>query len=193
MGLRELKKLRTKKEVQRQALKLYLEKGFEAVTVEQIAAAAEISTATFYRYFRDKKDVLFNDEYDPFFEEAFARRPADEPLADVVCKVFNELASQLLDADRDALLLRHRLLTSVPELRQRLYQEASANIEQLTELIAHRTGRDAREDLAVQLAATAANAAFASAALYWLDHDTEPDLTQLIEFAMHRIKPALEL
>ncbi|MFI9645526.1 TetR/AcrR family transcriptional regulator [Streptomyces sp. NPDC052040] len=193
MGLRELKKLKTKREVQRQALRLFTEQGYEATTVEQIAHAAEISTATFYRYFRDKKDVLFNSEYDPFLEDVFTSRPADEPLAGVVRHVFCALASQLLDADREALLMRHQLVTKIPELRARLNQEATANIEQLTELIARRTGRDADKDLGVRLAAMTANAAFAAAVLYWLDRHAQPDLTELIEFALHRVEDALDL
>jgi len=192
MSLRERKKEKTRREVRRQALRLFLERGYEATTVEQIASAAEISQATFYRYFHAKEDVLFNDEYDPFIEDAFNRRPADEPLADVVRNVFREFAAQLMEADRDALVIRRQLMSSVPDLQRRLLREASTNIEQLAGLIAQRTGRDAR-DFDVRLASAAVNAVFAEAALYWLQHEEQPPLTDLIERGLSRVTAVLAL
>ena len=50
MGLRELKKARTRQAVQKAAMRLFDEQGYKATTVEQIALAAEISTATFYNW-----------------------------------------------------------------------------------------------------------------------------------------------
>ena len=60
MGLRELKKTRTRQAIRRAAMRLFGDQGYEATTVEQIAADAEISTATFYRYYCDKADVVVN-------------------------------------------------------------------------------------------------------------------------------------
>ncbi|WP_329297136.1 TetR/AcrR family transcriptional regulator [Streptomyces sp. NBC_00659] len=73
MGLREANRQRVMGEARREALALFVKQGFEATTVEQIASAAGISSATFYRHFRAKEDVLFNEGYDPFLERAFAR------------------------------------------------------------------------------------------------------------------------
>jgi AcrR family transcriptional regulator len=58
MGLRELKKTRTRQAVQQAAMQLFDQQGYAATTVEQIAAAAEISTATFYRHYSDKEDIV---------------------------------------------------------------------------------------------------------------------------------------
>ena len=60
MGLRELKKTRTRQGIRRAAMRLFGDQGYEATTVEQIAADAEASTATFYRYYCDKEDVVVN-------------------------------------------------------------------------------------------------------------------------------------
>ena len=64
-GLRELKKARTRAEIQRQALLLFQQQGYAATTVEQIAAAAEVSQSTFFRYFPSKEHVVLYDDYDP--------------------------------------------------------------------------------------------------------------------------------
>ena len=53
-GLRERKKQKTRESIQRTALRLFEKQGYEGTTIEQIAAAAEISPSTFFNYFPTK-------------------------------------------------------------------------------------------------------------------------------------------
>src|SRR5215203_7523738 len=76
-GLRERKKAKTRAEIQRHALKLFGERGYEATTVAQIAEAAEVSESTFFRYFPTKEDVVLWDEFDPLVFEALRAQPAE--------------------------------------------------------------------------------------------------------------------
>src|SRR6202034_2482946 len=76
MGLRERKKARTRAAIRQQALRLFRERGYSATTVEQIAAAAEVSPATFFRYFPTKEDVVLQDDMDLVTLEALEAQPA---------------------------------------------------------------------------------------------------------------------
>ncbi|RJO71549.1 MAG: TetR family transcriptional regulator [Myxococcales bacterium] len=68
IGLRERKKLRTREELIRAATRLFLEHGFDHITVDDVAQAAEISRSTFFRYFPSKEDVVF-----PYQRERISR------------------------------------------------------------------------------------------------------------------------
>ena len=76
-GLRERKKAKTRVAVQRHALRLFKEQGYDNTTVEQIADAAEISPSTFFRYFPTKEDVVLYDAMDPILIAEFEAQPAE--------------------------------------------------------------------------------------------------------------------
>src|SRR5258708_31974463 len=90
-GLRERKKQKTKAAIQRAALRLFKRQGYEETTVEQIAAAADISESTFFNYFPSKEDVVIYDEYDPQIFAALATGKHDEPLAKSIEKLIGTL------------------------------------------------------------------------------------------------------
>ena len=83
-GLRERKKARTRAAIREHALRLFRENGYQRTTVEQIAAAAEVSPSTFFRYFPTKEDLVLQDDMDTRMIEAFERQPSDlSPLSAV--------------------------------------------------------------------------------------------------------------
>jgi AcrR family transcriptional regulator len=61
MGLRETKKLRTRQEIADKAMGLFVKRGFDHVTVAEVAAAAEVSEKTVYNYFPTKEDLFFDE------------------------------------------------------------------------------------------------------------------------------------
>ena len=74
-SLRERKKARTRASLREHALRLFREQGYTATTVEQIAAAAEVSPSTFFRYFPTKEDVVLQDDMDVRMVAAFVGQP----------------------------------------------------------------------------------------------------------------------
>ena len=73
-GLRERKKARTKATIQREALRLFSEQGYAETSVEQIAAAAEVSPSTFFRYFPSKEEVVLADRFAGELEAGIRRQ-----------------------------------------------------------------------------------------------------------------------
>lgn len=179
---RERKKAATRRAIQEHALRLFLEKGYEATTVEEIAAAAGVSHMTFFRYFPRKEVVVESDDYDPLLAEHIATRPAHEnPLTAIHQAVRQSLAAVLPD-DRDAILARSRLILHTPALRARNWQNQDATGELFATALAHRHG-DAEPDLGTRVLAAAAVAALATALTAWVGTDGTTDLIFLVDEA----------
>jgi AcrR family transcriptional regulator len=153
-GLRERKKAKTRAAIQRHALRLFEEQGYDATTIEQIAEAAEVSPSTFFRYFPTKDDVVLQDDLDPILIEAFHAQPAElspiQALRGALRAVFAELPEEEWELARQ----RHALGSTVPELRARMLEELYRTIQMLAEAVAERVGRRA-DDFAVRTLAGA--------------------------------------
>lgn len=80
-GLRQQKKARTRQRLVQVAVSLFEERGFDVVTVEEIADAAMVSPRTFYRYFGTKEGVLYDglDDQLTLLHDAITSHPSDEP------------------------------------------------------------------------------------------------------------------
>src|SRR5262245_4511302 len=165
-GLRERKKQRTRWAIQEHALRLIAQQGYDATTVDQIAAAAEISPSTFFRYFKTKEDVILEDEYDPIMAQAFVDAPAElAPMAAFRYGIRNSLSALGPDAI-EAVKARGRLQLSVPALRARSLDNFLATRDVIGGAIAARTGR-AADDPVVRSAAGAILGVLLAAFLDW--------------------------
>ncbi|MFI1166020.1 helix-turn-helix domain-containing protein [Streptomyces sp. NPDC020801] len=125
IGLRERKRRRMYQEVSDVAVRLFLEKGFDAVSVAEVAAAAEISKPTLFRYFPAKEDLVLHRIAD--HEDEAARVAAAEPAAPLDALRRHFLAGlERCDPvtglnDDPEVLAFHTLLYGTPSLVARLH------------------------------------------------------------------------
>lgn len=142
-GLRERKRRLTRERITEAALTLFLERGFDATTVDDISAAAHVSKRSFFDYFPTKEDVVqaWQDEFGFKLAAAIAARPADEPLTRVVEEA---LISALKDATANPRNLAiGDLVHGTPALRAR-DQLKYAKLEQIVaEALAERVNGEA--------------------------------------------------
>jgi len=140
-GLRERKKLQTRTAIVAAALDLFERKGFEATTVEDIAAAADVSPRTFFRYFESKQDVVMakTHEQGGGLSDIIAARPPEEgPVEALRQAITGELQAL---ADEDGVMLREmRVMVSTPELRAMALDHFHDHQEDMAEALAGRMG-----------------------------------------------------
>src|SRR5579862_3069733 len=141
-GLRERKKAKTRASIREHALRLFREQGYAKTTVEEIAAAAEVSPSTFFRYFPTKEDVVLQDDMDLLAIEAFERQPASlSPIA-AFRAAAAETAAAMTEEELARLAETTELMLTVPEIRARAVDEFSRTIQVIAAAAARRTGRD---------------------------------------------------
>jgi AcrR family transcriptional regulator len=180
---RERRRIRTMREIQGEALRLFESRGYAETTIDQIAQAADISPRTFFRYFPTKEDVVLWDEYDALIGDLLAQRPATEPLGDALRAVTRAAMEGLYLHDPARLLARNRLLFSEPALRARFLEFAREGIHQLGAALADSRGLRP-DDLVLHVTAAALIDAAGLAIDRWQASDGKADLIALFDQAI---------
>ncbi len=165
-GLRERKKARTRAALREHALRLFRDQGYTATTVEQIAAAAEVSPSTFFRYFPTKEDLVLQDDMDTRMIEALEQQPPDLGAVAAVRAATKQVFASYTAADMDVIRETIRLAMTVPEVRARAMDEFARTIGAVAEAVARRAGRPA-DDLAVRTVAGAIIGVIMAITLPW--------------------------
>ncbi len=119
-GLRERKKEQKRGRLKDAALELFAERGFDDVTVDEVAERAEVSKSTLFRYFETKEDLILADTrgHGDAFLAAFAERPVDEPVLSSLRAAVHSLVSNV-QADRARFQRRTRIVADSPTLSSR--------------------------------------------------------------------------
>src|SRR3954466_12983701 len=130
LGLRERKKLKTRRAISAVAARLFIEQGVEATTVEQICEQAEVSPSTFFRYFAGKEAAAFADEKTgvAIVEGILAERPADEPWTAVTRRAAHTLIDYDLETGKDV-PGRVALMQKEPAIAQYALRTQAENID----------------------------------------------------------------
>jgi len=158
LGLRERKKRQTRETIERVALELFAERGYDQTTLAEIAEAADISPRTVFSYFPSKEDILFCTEsgYIENVREALQQRPAGTNTVDAL----REFISSMPPPDEQG-LLRKRVVAASPDLQLKL----RAHIGLLEGVLAESFAKDlgaGPDDVRPGLIAASMTAAFAA-------------------------------
>lgn len=192
LGLRERKKRATRQALHGAALRLVAERGFDEVTIEDIAAAADVSPRTFFNYFGSKEDVIVNPDPDRVerLRSLFAQHPTDGSPLDVVETVLLMQLDEVNDR-RDDWLLRLRLVREIPALTPRHLAAFDAMERIITEDVARRTGQDAAVSFYPGLVASAAMGAIRASIMRWSAGSGNVSLSELVQEAFAALRTGL--
>jgi AcrR family transcriptional regulator len=168
--------------IQAEALRLFTEKGFEATTIEEIAAAADVAPRTFFRYFPAKEEVVFWPVYRPLLGGLMAARP-DESAVQALCHAIVDGLSTFYDQDRERVLDRIKLAFRTPALHPRLRQEQATSARAMAAVLAQRLGMSP-DHLEVRAMAAAVAAALWVAVEEWQAAGGQVELGPLIDRAL---------
>jgi AcrR family transcriptional regulator len=188
-GLREVRRLRTRRTIQEHAMRLFTERGYDATTVADVAAAAEVSSMTVFRYFPTKEDLVLTDEYDPVIVDRIRAWPADEPLMRRIGAALVELTAEHTPADRAVLLARLQLGLAVPALRARMWDGQYQSQRFIVEAL-RGDQPDPDHEFELWVATGACLAAVTAAIVRWAEHGGHEDLAELMAAALRIVTPS---
>ncbi|WP_199830890.1 TetR/AcrR family transcriptional regulator [Streptomyces sp. NBRC 110028] len=191
-GLRERKKIQTRQAIRLAAYRLFAEQGYDATPVDRIAAAADVSPSTVFRYFPAKEDIVLTDEYDEAMAAGIRDRPLDEPPVASLRRVLIDMARRLTDDEREEMLTRLTLIRQVPALRARMGEGMAKTGAMLGEVLAERSGRSP-EDFEVRVLVGAVLGALQEAVLHCFDHRREETMEDSVDRALGMLARGLPL
>jgi AcrR family transcriptional regulator len=143
LGRRDRKRLETRNALAAVALELFAERGFDAVTVNDIADGADVDPSTFFRHFGSKEAVIFSEfsDWTGRLGDSIRSQPADLSLLETMRMAIKDLAAMLM-IDIDNERRRAELIESTPSVRAHGFVVREALIEEVALAVAERTGVD---------------------------------------------------
>jgi AcrR family transcriptional regulator len=173
IGLAARKKQRTRQLLAEAAAELFYERGYDATTIDDIAAAVDVSPRTFYRYFPTKEDLVVaigETSIESFLAALGARPPEESLLVAVRAAVDEALAPRWVDTSRVRSFMA--LIRDTPAFRARWVEEAYDSRYRLAAVIAGRTDGDPA-GLRNLLIGGAISMAINTGVQCWADQDTD--------------------
>lgn len=180
-GLRERKRLATRRAILLAAIAVVRERGLEAATVDEIARIADVSPRTFFNYFASKEEAIVGDGPELPDEEAQEAFVEDRgPILPGLAVLFASVITPALQ-DQEVILLRRAITKEYPEIGGRRWASIHRFEGELTDLLARRLvsedpslAKDARAlKSRARLIAFVAISAMRHAWLDWMDDSGE--------------------
>ena len=189
-GLRERKKADTRAALAAAVLRLSVEKGFEHVTVEEVAGAADVSYRTFFNHFGSKEEALLQPEGAdrPGLAQQLAEQDPAVPLLPALRAAMAEDLTRIQD-DAGTWRARFAVIAATPALLPRLVELSTTDERALAGAVAARTGTDVDTDLFPALVAAVVSAAVRAAFMRW--HGGDRPLADVVDEALAAVAAGL--
>ena len=168
------------------ALDLFEARGFEHVTVEEIAAAAGVSHMTFFRHFGSKDRVLLDDPFDPMIATAVAATDQGLPAVERVALGMMAVLPHIDPADDAAVRRRLRIAVGSPTLEAGIAANTRATQEAIVAI-----GASPRDRIELRIAAAGCLAAVTVALLEWAGDDADASLADAVGGALRIMAPRI--
>ncbi|MFF5471265.1 TetR family transcriptional regulator [Streptomyces achromogenes] len=196
VGLRELSRRAVREEITEAATALFVERGFEATTVDDIAAAVGMSQRSVFRYFTTKEEIVLG-HFALVVDDmpaALRARPAGEPVWTSLRRVFDVLVARSeAPGHRQRMAPVHRMVFGTPALLagylQKLQQTQDAVVAALSERAASADSPYAPEDPAPRALAAAAFGCLVAAQHSWIASGGKGSLAGALDRAMATVGP----
>ncbi|MEU6997775.1 TetR family transcriptional regulator [Nonomuraea sp. NPDC046570] len=188
-GLRERTRQAMRTELAELALRMFLDRGFDETTVDDIARAAGMSKRTFFRYFPAKEDVLFGgaDDLAAQVADEIRARPAGEDAWECLRVVLGRWERRIHASNEE--LANLRLIESTPSLQARMQQKRNQLRGQVADALRERSGAGL-DAFTADLLTSAAGAVLDAVSREWLRSGGAADRAALIDHAFTLLKPS---
>lgn len=189
---RARRRARLRNEAQDIALEMFAERGYEHVTMAEIAQALDVAERTLFRYFPTKESLL-----DPAHEELveqlvteLAARPPSESAFTAVRESLRTLGDELTH-DQAAMIARTEIINSHPSLQAHMLRRQGELEDAIATVVANRSGIDPDTDIRPTLFAATAVCALRVAVDRWVSADTDQDLLSYLEESLDALAAGL--
>ena len=152
--------------IQEAALDLFDERGYDAVTIEQIAEAAEVSPSSVYRYFGTKEHLVLHDELDVQLLDVVQRELALHPPVDAVRRAIADVMTQFFGRDEELARRKIRYWLAEPAVQRAAALMTEQFAAAIADALAEATGRPSG-DLDTTVVATTLVWAMTAAVRHW--------------------------
>jgi AcrR family transcriptional regulator len=180
--LRETKRLEVMLRVQDMALSLFEKRGYDSVSIEEIAKEAKVGVATVYRHFGTKERIVLWDEYDPAIFSAFEEAVKEMRTIAAIQAVLGRLQNEVRERDRKRVLRRGRLILQVPALQTAQFSDGLKMSKVLSKIL--KRNQVLKGQLQCDVAAAFIVSALTIAATQWIRISGRKDLGTILNEAL---------
>lgn len=187
-GLRERKRVTTMRRIQQVALDLFDRNGYDRVTIEQIAEAAEVSPSSVYRYFGTKEGVVVRDDQDPVLLAALAGHLRRHDVWDAALLALQQVDPADFEEVLDLHLRRMRLFTQNQAVRARMLLEVETMTDELVAILAAPDAVVPRTEFDARVVATVLVSALLAAMEHWYAGGGREPIRELVTHTIDLIR-----